>query len=239
MERFNRNLLKVQPAMPLTKKMKPYIKSEFVKELRQHKLFEDAMGSSSNNNSEMNVPVSRYLLEDYVNYRLRRQGFTWENCPCFDRRPSKVAISMRAMADEFEERYHDQFSNMCQQLHITQHTAYCTFQAVINELFSDQTINWGRIVALFSFSGALSLQSVEKEMPYLVDNIVEWAHTYLTDNLNPWINAHGGWDGFVEFYESGRDNQTGDIWPSLRNFCVFATGALGFLTLGAFLAQKS
>lgn len=158
------------------------------------------MGSSSNNNSEMNVPVSRYLLEDYVNYRLRRQGFTWENCPCFDRRPSKVAISMRAMADEFEERYHDQFSNMCQQLHITQHTAYCTFQAVINELFSDQTINWGRIVALFSFSGALSLQSVEKEMPYLVDNIVEWAHTYLTDNLNNWINAHGGWVSSFHLY---------------------------------------
>lgn len=196
------------------------------------------MGSSSNNNSEMNVPESRYLLEDYVNYRLRKQGFTWENCPCYERRPSKAALSMRAMADEFEERYHDQFSDMCQQLHVTQNTAYSTFLAVINELFSDQTINWGRIVALFSFSGALSLQSVEREMPHLVDNIVDWAYTYLIANLDDWIRTHGGWNGFVEFYENGPNNQA-DTWPSIGKICVLATGALGFLTLGAFLAQKS
>jgi Apoptosis regulator proteins, Bcl-2 family len=84
------------------------------------------------------------------------------------------------------------FNEMCQQLHITPNNAQATFFTIINELFSDG-IRWGRVVALFSFSGALSVQCVEKEMPVLVDQVVDWTVAYIEGHLMSWILQNGNW----------------------------------------------
>ena len=84
------------------------------------------------------------------------------------------------------------FQEMCQQLHITPHNAQITFITIVNELFSDG-IKWGRVVALLAFSGALSVQCVEKEMPLLVDQVAEWTVSYIDTQLASWIQENGGW----------------------------------------------
>ena len=71
-------------------------------------------------------------------------------------------------------------------------TAYQSFEQVVNELFRDG-VNWGRIVAFFSFGGALCVESVDKEMQVLVSRIATWMATYLNDHLEPWIQENGGW----------------------------------------------
>ena len=46
--------------------------------------------------------------------------------------------------------------------------------------------------------------------------------------------------GFVEFYEGGPpEGRQEDPWPSLKTICGYAAGAIGVLTLGAILSQKS
>ena len=46
-------------------------------------------------------------------------------------------------------------------------------------------------------------------------------------------------DGFVEFYEGGPERRNESPWPSLKTICGYAAGAIGVLTLGAILAQRS
>jgi len=86
------------------------------------------------------------------------------------------------------------FDDMCNQLHITPNNAQATFVTIVNELFSDG-IKWGRIVALFAFSGALAVQCVQKEMPLLVDQVVDWTVAYIDGHLMSWIIQNGDWVG--------------------------------------------
>ncbi|MGH0188904.1 UNVERIFIED_CONTAM: hypothetical protein FKN15_032302 [Acipenser sinensis] len=103
-----------------------------------------------------------------------------------------VKEALRDSGDEFELRYRRAFSDLSSQLHITPGTAYQSFEQVVNELFRDG-VNWGRVVALFAFGGALCVESVEKEMGSLVGRIADWMTTYLDSNIEPWIQRQGGW----------------------------------------------
>ncbi|XP_032206947.1 bcl-2-like protein 1 isoform X1 [Mustela erminea] len=110
-----------------------------------------------------------------------------------------VKQALREAGDEFELRYRRAFSDLTSQLHITPGTAYQSFEQVVNELFRDG-VNWGRIVAFFSFGGALCVESVDKEMQALVSRIATWMATYLNDHLEPWIQENGGWVRTGLFY---------------------------------------
>jgi len=63
---------------------------------------------------------------------------------------------------------------------------------IVNELFSDG-IKWGRIVALFAFSGALAVHCIQKEMPILVEQVVDWTVAYIDGHLMTWIVQNGDW----------------------------------------------
>lgn len=104
----------------------------------------------------------------------------------------KVKEALRDTANEFELRYARAFSDLHSQLHITPATAYQSFENVMDEVFRDG-VNWGRIVGLFAFGGALCVECVEKEMSPLVGRIVEWMTVYLDNHIQPWIQSQGGW----------------------------------------------
>lgn len=103
-----------------------------------------------------------------------------------------VKEALRDTANEFELRYTRAFSDLHNQLHITPATAYQSFENVMDEVFRDG-VNWGRIVGLFAFGGALCVECVEKEMSPLVGRIIEWMTVYLDNHIQPWIQSQGGW----------------------------------------------
>lgn len=106
-----------------------------------------------------------------------------------------VKEALRDTGNEFELRYTGAFNDLHNQLHITPATAYQSFENVMNEVFSDG-VNWGRIVGLFAFGGALCVECVEKEMNPLVGRIIEWMTFYLDNHIQPWIQSQGGWVSF-------------------------------------------
>lgn len=195
---------------------------------------EDGLRMSVNNNFDMNPTSTRYLVADYLNYRLRKKNYVWSDSPPLQT-TNKIHRAMRNLADEFEQRYTTEFSSMVDQLHVTEDIGYPTFNAVAQELFVDG-INWGRIVALFTFGGAIAIQCCEKDMPHLVDAIYEWVSTYVETHLEQWINNHNGWDGLAEFYEKSPEKNDQSLWPKLGRVCL---GAVGVLALGALLTQKT
>ncbi|XP_036178285.1 bcl-2-like protein 1 isoform X3 [Myotis myotis] len=125
-----------------------------------------------------------------------------------------VKQALREAGDEFELRYRRAFSDLTSQLHITPGTAYQSFEQVVNELFRDG-VNWGRIVAFFSFGGALCVESVDKEMQVLVSRIATWMATYLNDHLEPWIQENGGWGGCWEPSEEAGATVRTPLWNSM------------------------
>lgn len=190
--------------------------------------------------------TTRPLVVDYVLHRLRMRGLEWpananypDLLPAEGNDPGPVKRTMRVLGEEFEQRYNEVFTEMCNQLHITPANAQATFVTIVNQLFSDG-VRWGRIVALFAFTGCLAVQCVEREMPLLVDQVVEWTTSYIEVHLDSWIIENGGWDSFVSFYENGNPEQRNESpWPSLKTLCGYAVGALGVLTLGAILSKNS
>ncbi|KAB1256356.1 Apoptosis regulator Bcl-2 [Camelus dromedarius] len=107
--------------------------------------------------------------------------------------------------DDFSRRYRRDFAEMSSQLHLTPFTARGRFATVVEELFRDG-VNWGRIVAFFEFGGVMCVESVNREMSPLVDNIALWMTEYLNRHLHTWIQDNGGWVGaYLVECESGLD----------------------------------
>ncbi|XP_036387577.1 bcl-2-like protein 1 [Megalops cyprinoides] len=148
-----------------------------------------------------------------------------------------VKEALRDSANEFELRYRRAFSDLSSQLHITPATAYQSFESVMNEVFRDG-VNWGRVVGLFAFGGALCVECVEKEMSPLVARIADWMTVYLDNHIQPWIQLQGGWDRFAEIFgkdaaaESRRSQENFKRW--LLAGVTLATGLL----IGSFIASK-
>ncbi|KAM9633083.1 apoptosis regulator Bcl-2 isoform 3-T4 [Trichechus inunguis] len=109
--------------------------------------------------------------------------------------PPVVHLTLRQAGDDFSRRYRRDFAEMSSQLHLTPFTARGRFATVVEELFRDG-VNWGRIVAFFEFGGVMCVESVNREMSPLVDNIALWMTEYLNRHLHTWIQDNGGWGIF-------------------------------------------
>ncbi|KAM5218135.1 LOW QUALITY PROTEIN: apoptosis regulator Bcl-2 [Hipposideros larvatus] len=107
--------------------------------------------------------------------------------------PPVVHLTLRQAGDDFSRRYRRDFAEMSSQLHLTPFTARGRFATVVEELFRDG-VNWGRIVAFFEFGGVMCVESVNREMSPLVDNIALWMTEYLNRHLHTWIQDNGGWE---------------------------------------------
>jgi len=144
---------------------------------------------------EMNHSSTRALVADYINHRLRKREYVWNGCPQLENSSNttcRIQTALRSLGDDFERRYCEEFDDMVDQLSITADMAYPTFMAVAQELFIDG-INWGRVVALIAFGGAIAIECINKDMEHLVDSIHDWVSTYISNNLEQWILTHGGW----------------------------------------------
>ncbi|XP_063003517.1 bcl-2-like protein 1 [Elgaria multicarinata webbii] len=148
-----------------------------------------------------------------------------------------VRQTLREAGDEFELRYRRAFSDLTSQLHITPGTAYQSFEQVVNELFRDG-VNWGRIVAFFSFGGALCVESVDKEMQVLVGRIASWMATYLTEHLDPWIQDNGGWERFVDLYGNDAAAKSRKGQERFNKWLLTGATVAGVVLLGSLLSRK-
>ncbi|KAM9296488.1 bcl-2-like protein 1 [Gastrophryne carolinensis] len=147
---------------------------------------------------------------------------------------------LRALLDtseEFELRYRQAFSDLSCQLHITPDTAYQSFEQVVAELFRDG-INWGRLVAFFSFGGALCAESADKEMEELLPRIIQWMATYLDSSLEPWIQANGGWEEFVRLYGNDAAAKTRRSQERFGRWLLTGATVAGLALLASYLARR-
>ena len=70
-----------------------------------------------------------------------------------------------------------------------------------------------------------------------MNDVVEWTVSYVENHLNEWISDHGGWQGFLNFYQNQDEVDGG--WLNPRRMLGYAAGLVGVLTIGAFLGQRA
>ncbi|XP_061695943.1 bcl-2-like protein 1 [Syngnathoides biaculeatus] len=148
-----------------------------------------------------------------------------------------VKEALRDSANEFEVRYSHAFSDLDQQLHITPATAYQSFENVVDEVFRDD-VNWGRIVGLFAFGGALCVECMEKEMSPLVGRIIEWMTVYLDNHLQPWIDSQGGWERFAEIFGHDAAAEVRRSQESFKKWLLAGMTLVTGVVVGSLIAQK-
>ncbi|XP_022064518.1 bcl-2-like protein 1 [Acanthochromis polyacanthus] len=148
-----------------------------------------------------------------------------------------VKEALRDTANEFELRYARAFSDLHSQLHITPATAYQSFENVMDEVFRDG-VNWGRIVGLFAFGGALCVECVEKEMSPLVGRIVEWMTVYLDNHIQDWIQGQGGWERFAEIFGQDAAAESRRSQESFKKWLLVGMTVVTGVVVGSLIAQK-
>uniref|UniRef100_A0A8C4PYJ4 BCL2 like 1 n=1 Tax=Eptatretus burgeri TaxID=7764 RepID=A0A8C4PYJ4_EPTBU len=198
-------------------------------------------------------PSDRDMVREFIAFRLAQAGYAWprRSSPESDEpqpvrtgipssQPGTAQRCLRAAAAEFERRYRRAFSALPPQLGPASPGALRgRLVHVLAELFAEG-VNWGRVVAFFVFGAALCAESAEKAAPAHVDSLASCMSDYLDNELQPWIDANGGWEAFVELYGSGMAHEQpaqDNMWPSLQ--AVLGLAAVGAcLTVGALMAHK-
>ena len=154
---------------------------------------------------EKDIIDEAYALSlDYVSYRLRSkfeqsklQGLPREFL--IPSTPTTMAAKLRGLATQMEAEYPDLFETACTKLVFTPPTAHLTFNSVAKEIFQTGNVNWGRIVALFTFGGVVAHHFVETGHIEMVQLVSDWIPDFIANNLLTWIRENGGWVSFYFF----------------------------------------
>ncbi|XP_008408742.1 bcl-2-like protein 1 [Poecilia reticulata] len=187
----------------------------------------EADGARTNWDGDSRGPSNGPLVNSRAGSRGKSQG-----------PPVEVVKSvLKDAAEEFERLYTQSFKHLSLQLDITPDTAYHSFKTVLDELFKGE-VNWGRVVAMFTFGGILCVDCVQKNMSELVSRIAEWMTTYLDEQLNPWIQSQGGWDHFANLYGQDAAAEGRRFRETLNKWLLVGVALLTGALLVMFIAKK-
>lgn len=135
------------------------------------------------------------VLGEYITYKIQRAGFTWQVSPTRNCPNNQVISTVKKLCEEFEKRYESQFSEMCSNFGKVD-LNYENYMGVLEQITLDG-LHWGRIIALFSFAGAMSVYCMKKGQNDKVDWIKEWTCQFVDHNVENWINENNGWVSFL------------------------------------------
>lgn len=137
--------------------------------------------------------------------------------------PNRYCKTMRRTVKELSDRHDIAFKGMVNKLNVNDTTAFPTFVSVVDEIFEDGQINWGRIVAVYTFAVRLA-KHCKNESPDCDERIALYAGKYVASKLGKWILDNGGWEAFADYFpEQGAMEDK--LWKGL----VFTAVGLGAL----------
>ncbi|XP_003730730.2 bcl-2-like protein 1 isoform X6 [Strongylocentrotus purpuratus] len=195
--------------------------------------------------NKMNDSETTKLIEDYCIHRIRKESIELASYQHVSREPyAPVAARMREIGEEIERTNPDFFSGCCEELNISETTAYAKFKDLADELFKDQEngsrgVTWGRIAALIAFSGRLSVHCASNNLEDLVPSIIGWTSRYIGSKLLPWMQDHQNWDGFMDFFDRNQaaERAQESLTKFVRSACGYAVVGAGIAALGMFLRR--
>ncbi|KAF4116095.1 BCL2 associated X, apoptosis regulator b [Onychostoma macrolepis] len=114
-----------------------------------------------------------------------------------------------------------------------------SFWELVEKVFTDGQINWGRIIVLFYSVGKLSAKMVLAHLPTIVSDILTLSLDYFRRILLEWIRKMGGWMHSIPALACFSFEQFSA--SSLSKYSSYFGAALAFtggLLLGGFIVSK-
>ena len=103
---------------------------------------------------------------------------------------------MRKSGVELEKNHVEVFNNLPVNLQLNPCSARDIYESVTKHVLENDEVNWGRLVALFAFSGKLAEWFLEQQEIGIVEDIVTWLADAISDNQE-YIDQNGGWVSFI------------------------------------------
>ncbi|KAI1889666.1 hypothetical protein AGOR_G00165310 [Albula goreensis] len=165
------------------------------------------------------------LAEDYINFCVGNQRTP----------PSERAEAMRHLAGEMEKQYQCKFHSLLQSfLEACGSDPSTRLKNVMVALVGDGKLNWGRVVSLFAFTGALARELCSRgEDKDCCRRLAETIADYLGEEQREWLQQNEGWEGFNKFFRSSREVSQ----DSSMKTALFAAAGVGIAGLTFLLVR--
>lgn len=114
-----------------------------------------------------------------------------------------------------------------------------SFWKLVEKVFTDGQINWGRIIVLFYSVGKLSAKMVVARLPRIVSDILSLSLDYFKRNLLQWIRTVGGWMNSIPALACFSVDQFSG--SSMRKYSPYVGVVFAFtggLLLGGFIVSR-
>jgi len=110
--------------------------------------------------------------------------------------PSHACRIMRSLAADTIRQDPARMEELVRVADITRRERLTMVRNVADEMFADDQVNWGRVVTLHAFCGALARHCEQSHVPDCADDIANILGEFVVNRLGLWLLAHGGWASF-------------------------------------------
>lgn len=176
------------------------------------------------------IEQSKILCEDYIYSHLSaivadRDGSDGEETAVpMTGLLTDVSREIQLIGHRMEATYTTLFRNVSRQINIPLNSEMAVRKALTSIgdfMFKHSVVSWGRIVALFALSSAMSSECVQNGRPELIFAIITQFSEIIDKHVAAWISKQGGW---VEIMKAFRiDKATRNLWAltGLGAMCGF------------------
>ncbi|XP_015908556.1 apoptosis regulator R11 [Parasteatoda tepidariorum] len=152
-----------------------------------------------------------YILQNLYKHLIKDVCCFEAICPA-NKNEEELFTELKKILDDFKFRNGSKIDILCSQLVISMDTLGSALYGVSNELFVEG-YTWSRIIAFFVFVSILTVQCVENNLSEnVVDVMYENFCRLVKENLKPWIDDHGGWEGFLSLKDDRPVGWANNIW---------------------------
>ena len=104
----------------------------------------------------------------------------------------KTSRVLRKVSVELERSHSAFFDNVCDDLTLSRNDPRATFKNVSERVLNRDSLNWGRVVSLFTFGGKLAEWFWNTQQEDKIEEVEEWLAESLSTK-EEWIEENGGW----------------------------------------------
>ncbi|XP_037940999.1 uncharacterized protein LOC119673953 [Teleopsis dalmanni] len=197
------------------------------------------------------INQGRCICGQYIKRRLRRSGLFNKKLGLQRIRSILGTSSMNIVRDVFPavmvlgdelERMHPRvYTGVARQIcrtptgEFSVDTLTLVLSTVARDLFRTD-ITWSKIISLFAIAGGLSVDCVRQGHSEYLNKLMQSVSDVIEDELVPWINENGGWNGINTHVHPNNNSLNSLEWTTLVIGCSF--GLFLLFLLIRFIIEK-
>lgn len=154
---------------------------------------------------------AKTICNDYIEGKLERDGiknrslsnkFSNSSTEDSSQKTSEVSQRIQEIGELLEHGYPGLYRDISGHVNISfssENAVHDVFNNVSSEILTDG-LNWGRIVALYAFAGALVSECCREGRNSFVFDIGNWMYEFAALHLVEWIKSKGGWEDILRAF---------------------------------------